>query len=438
MSESAMGTAKASIPSSVTKDVMKGDAAYVIEAYETALLCYASALRATEQWRTSLAEEAVSDTSIIPELIFHILLHRLACYIQLQQYENALSSVREALSSSKYVISNELKENVLMQKQLEFAHRQCAIAAYELQDYALSHESFQTALEYSSSCATQYNSHYYEEWMQKCQAQLPHNNNATVTAPAAVSQSTSVVESVSPPSFSKLDITNMTPKYQYYQNDSTMTVVLLEPNVQASDLKVDYSEQQIHVQLRKLGCDLHIIHGELFDAIVPDKCKVSFRADKVLIKLHKKNVNYEWQTLLSGIKTKNSKGNATEGKSASNTATSTDAIMTDAPIVSSGKPSSTSSAIPKPYASQKNWDQIEKELDAEQEPPVGDEAMNRLFQQIYANANEDTRRAMIKSYQTSGGTVLSTNWEEVAGKDYEKERIAPEGQEWKTWEGRKL
>ena len=45
---------------------------------------------------------------------------------------------------------------------------------------------------------------------------------------------------------------------------------------------------------------------------------------------------------------------------------------------------------------------------------------------------------MVKSYQTSGGTVLSTNWGEVKAKDYEKERTAPSGQEWKTWEGDKL
>lgn len=35
----------------------------------------------------------------------------------------------------------------------------------------------------------------------------------------------------------------------------------------------------------------------------------------------------------------------------------------------------------------------------------GDPAMN-LFKQIYANGSEETKRAMIRSYYTSGGTVL--------------------------------
>jgi suppressor of G2 allele of SKP1 len=65
----------------------------------------------------------------------------------------------------------------------------------------------------------------------------------------------------------------------------------------------------------------------------------------------------------------------------------------------------------------------------------GDPAMH-MFKQIYANASEDTKRAMMRSYITSGGTVLSTNWDEVKDKDYEgKDRpSAPKGQEWKKWE----
>lgn len=100
----------------------------------------------------------------------------------------------------------------------------------------------------------------------------------------------------------------------------------------------------------------------------------------------------------------------------------------------------TTTTIPRPYASTKDWNKIEADIkkEEEEETGVGDEALNKLFKQIYGNADDDTRRAMVKSYQTSGGTVLSTNWKEVAEKNYEEERTAPKGMEWKNWEGEKL
>ena len=87
----------------------------------------------------------------------------------------------------------------------------------------------------------------------------------------------------------------------------------------------------------------------------------------------------------------------------------------------------------------KNWDSVtttilgsEKEKSTEEDPNVGGDAvLNGFFQKIFADADDDTRRAMLKSYTESGGTTLSTNWDEVRKAPVEVK--PPEGSEWKKW-----
>lgn len=69
----------------------------------------------------------------------------------------------------------------------------------------------------------------------------------------------------------------------------------------------------------------------------------------------------------------------------------------------------------KPFT-KKNWDAIIDEFEKEEEQNQG---VNEMFQKIYESGNEDVRRAMNKSFQESGGTVLSTNWSNVAEKKVE-------------------
>ncbi|KAI0669849.1 SGS-domain-containing protein [Trametes maxima] len=115
------------------------------------------------------------------------------------------------------------------------------------------------------------------------------------------------------------------------------------------------------------------------------------------------------------------------------------ALVGDTPDPLASFPTSaapTTSATRKP---RKNWDGItseilgsDKSVSPDQDPNAGgDAAVNEFFQKLYADADEDTRRAMMKSFQESGGTTLSTNWDEVG-----KGRVEvkpPEGSEWKKW-----
>ncbi|KAI0376505.1 SGS-domain-containing protein [Hypomontagnella monticulosa] len=107
---------------------------------------------------------------------------------------------------------------------------------------------------------------------------------------------------------------------------------------------------------------------------------------------------------------------------------------TPAPTVSKADSAQTTgNAQSYPTSSKKgavNWDKVVGGDDEEEESKGGD--VNSFFQMLYKNADDDTRRAMMKSYIESNGTSLSTNWNEVKEKTFETQ--PPDGAEAKKWD----
>ncbi|EIM83525.1 SGS-domain-containing protein [Stereum hirsutum FP-91666 SS1] len=123
-------------------------------------------------------------------------------------------------------------------------------------------------------------------------------------------------------------------------------------------------------------------------------------------------------------------------------------LVGDSPDPLSTFPQASSSSSPPPPhvptlpQARKNWDQLtntilesakKEDRTSNDDPNVGgDSTVNEFFQGIFANADEDTKRAMMKSYQESGGTALSTNWTEVGKGKVEVK--PPSGSVAKKWE----
>lgn len=200
--------------------------------------------------------------------------------------------------------------------------------------------------------------------------------------------------------------------YKFFHNwfqTNTHIIVSIDCSVPLNSEEYSISiEKRLVKVLKGKAESLYELH--LCNSINANDSTYSINNRKTEIKLKKEIENFQWVTL--------------EQQSAGNVNT----------ISESGNLHGFKPSYPTSSKVQKDWDNINKEITKEldTEDVKGNDAMMKLFKQIYERGNEETRRAMIKSFQTSGGTVLSTNWGEVKEKEYEgKDRpTAPDGQEW--------
>ncbi|KAL5228896.1 hypothetical protein ABZP36_017161 [Zizania latifolia] len=201
------------------------------------------------------------------------------------------------------------------------------------------------------------------------------------------------------------------PKYRhdYYNSATEVVLTIFAKGVSADNVVVDFGEQMLSVSIEVPGEEPYHFQPRLFSKIIPEKSKYQVLSTKVEIRLAKAE-QVSWTSLDYKGKPK-----AVPQKIVS-------------PATSAQRPSYPSSK------SKKDWDKLEAEVKkAEKEEKLdGDAALNKFFRDIYGDADEDMRRAMMKSFVESNGTVLSTNWKDVGSKKIEGS--PPDGMELKKWE----
>ncbi|CAI2354995.1 unnamed protein product [Caenorhabditis sp. 36 PRJEB53466] len=194
------------------------------------------------------------------------------------------------------------------------------------------------------------------------------------------------------------------PRHDWFQSDTDVILTILKRGVPLDECRVVISDDN---SLKVTQSEETVLfEGVLFSGVKKEDVIVKCTPAKVEVRLPKFARGERWPTLLH-----NGHGSAP--------------IVAPTPVPAA----STSSTTVK-----KNWDAIEKQVvkEDEDEKLEGDAAVNKMFRKIYEDASDDVRRAMMKSYSESGGTVLSTNWSEISKKKVEVQ--PPACMEYKEYE----
>lgn len=119
--------------------------------------------------------------------------------------------------------------------------------------------------------------------------------------------------------------------------------------------------------------------------------------------------------------------------------------QTDPSVLQDTASSSSTYTIKSPYTSKVDWNKFGSNISDDNVTAVpGDPnsvdienesenegGVDSFFQQLYKDADPDTKKAMMKSFLESNGTALSTDWQDV--KEKKVETTPPDGMEAKKW-----
>ncbi|KIJ45264.1 hypothetical protein M422DRAFT_779162 [Sphaerobolus stellatus SS14] len=194
-----------------------------------------------------------------------------------------------------------------------------------------------------------------------------------------------------------------TPRHEFYETDERLTLSVFDKGANPDEVSIKFTPTSVTYEHGDKKLELDPLMGE----IDPEASAYTVGKVKVEIRLAKKTQG-RWVYLVRSPES-------------------------EAKILPSTAAAGSTTANKRQH---KNWEKVSDQiLKADKEKTLTDDPnavdSNKAFSELFQHLDEDAKRAMLKSYTESGGTTLSTDWEDV--KKGTVPIRPPDGQEWKQW-----
>ncbi|KAK6197511.1 uncharacterized protein RJT21DRAFT_123330 [Scheffersomyces amazonensis] len=393
----------------VEVDIKKGETALVNRDYLGAIGHFTSALKTNPK-------------------AFQALIHRASAYIRLKNYDEAKKDI-----STAYTIAEERGKR-----------DDIALSYFRLGNVYFLEKKYKLALDQiEKALAINKNDTQYQMWKAKCEFELKNNpqqdeneeEEDELDLLAGIKQTEPIssdvkdipkieeIKDISDKPSTSIDVINQQAPLKikirddWYQTNDTVIITIYAKGIKEEKLNIEFNSHAVSVSFPSSSSSEYSYNLDpLYAEIDQTKSSYKIYGTKIEINLVKK-VQKKWHTL---------EGSGNEEESIITTTTTT--TSNEPVITNTTDTSSNTGPLSYPSSSKKavNWANFKITDDDEKEADEND-----FFKKLYKDVDDDTRRAMMKSYVESNGTVLTTNWTEA--KDKKFETSPPDGMVAKKW-----